>query len=61
MSAIAELLLPLAISASTSRSRSVSAASGERSTWSLAATSGSTILESSTDPPAATASIAATS
>jgi hypothetical protein len=34
---------------------------GERSTRSLAATSGSTIFESSTEPPAATASIAATS
>ena len=59
--AIAALLLPLVISARTSRSRLVSAASGERATGSLAATSGSMILESSTEPPAATDSIAATS
>ena len=61
VSAIAALLLPLAISARTSRSRAVSPASGERSTRTFAATSGSTILESSTEPPAATDSIAATS
>ena len=41
---MAALLLPLAISARTSRSRAVSAASGERSTRTFAATSGSTIF-----------------
>ena len=50
-SAIAVLLLPSAISASTSRSRGVSSASGERSARARAVTSTSTILGSITEPP----------
>ena len=60
-SEIAALLLPSAIAASTSSSRGVSSASGERSLRALAVTSTSTILGSITDSPLATASIAATS
>ena len=60
-SAIAELLLPCAISASTSRSRDVSSASGELFALDLARTSDSTILESITEPPRATSSTAAAS
>ena len=60
-SEIAALLLPSAIAASTSSSRGVSWASGERSLRALAATSTSTTLGSITERPSATASIAATS
>ena len=60
-SAIAVLLLPAAISASTSRSRPVSWESGERSARAFAATSTSTIFGSITEPPCATLSIAASS
>ena len=60
-SAIAALLLPWASSASTSCSRRVSDDSGERAPALRAWTSTSTTLGSITDPPATTASIAATS
>ena len=60
-SAIDVLLLPTAISASTSRSRGVSSINGDRSERAFAATSVSTIFGSITEPPDATDLIAHTS
>ena len=57
-SAMAGLLLPSAISDSTSRSRGVSRFRGERSARARAVTSTSTIWGSITEPPAATVRIA---
>src|SRR5581483_11938312 len=59
--AIAALFFPSAISRSTSRSRGVSSASGDSSAFDFAATSASTTFGSTTEPPAATTSIASTS
>src|SRR5688500_10388819 len=58
-SPMAALLLPSAISDSTSRSRGVRSLSGECATRARASTSDSTIFGSTIDWPAATARIAA--
>lgn len=53
--AIAALLFPVANSARTSRSRTVSSSSGDAGEWACSAISPSMIFESTIDRPSATA------